>query len=163
MTVQHLLSETISSAIGCDVASEAAQQLFENLNIKWQDFKLQSKDLQRYVYDSKDMGVTITTQDEGFIRKKLFHDAGDGRFIITNMTLWGFKKEYKKYPAPLVGGISFSSTLADVESALGPATQALNDPEMPFLWRFETYRISIHWPNKKNEIASVGYAYTPES
>lgn len=157
--------EKVAAAIGAGVDSSAAREFFEYLGIEWKDFTLLDKDLQLFGCESKSDGYTIQARDEGFLRELPFHDAGDGPFVITEITFWGFKKKFQKYGGELISDINFSSTFAEVKAKLGePLSQAVVDPEMPFAWLFGHYDVSIHWPNKnKHEIIAIGYGYLPQA
>ena len=153
--------EKILASLGKTHDSEVISAFLTEFGITWKDVKLIDSDLYLYSYESKEQGFSIQFEDIGEVFTLEEHDIGDGPFILTDVSFWGYAKGFTKYHQLPIDGVSFESTLREVEKVLGSATQKALDPEKPYQWQRDNYKISMHWLNgpKKNRV--VTYWFTP--
>jgi hypothetical protein len=154
--------EQLVDALGAPHNSEKIYQLLEDFGIQWSDVKLVDKDSYTHEVNSYDEGFRLTFEDIGEFIELPNHDIGDGPFLLKKVSLWGYVKGYAPYAHLPWPTITFNSSLEEVETVLGEATQVTKGPNEPFRWQFENYKISMHWFEDTRKNRSVTYWYTPQ-
>lgn len=154
--------EKIVGSLGKTHDSEEISDFLSAFGLSWQDVNLFDSDLHLYRHDSKEHGFSLQFEDVGDVFELKEHDIGDGPFVLTKVSFWGYAKNLAKYHQLPIAGLSFESTVKEVEKVLGPSAQTVPGPEEPYKWQRDGYKISMHWLNgpKKNRV--VTYWFTPK-
>ena len=111
MTIKYPTPEQFMAALGKSHDSPEVKLIFDVLGIVWGEVQKYDRDLETRIYQSNELGVGFTFEDEGEVYEKPYHDSGDGPFIMTDCAFWGFNDETKPYVGPLFKNIKFSESL----------------------------------------------------
>lgn len=154
--------EQIVESLGKAHDSEEISDFLATFGLSWKDIKLIDTDLHIYSFESKDRGFSVQFEDIGEVLELEEHDIGDGPFVLTDVSFWGYAKGFTKYHQLPIDGLSFESTVEEAEKLLGPSAQTIPGPEEPYKWQQEGYKISMNWllGPKKNRV--VTYWFTPK-
>jgi hypothetical protein len=150
--------EQLVAALGAQHDSEIICQLLEDFGLQWSDVKLVDKDTHEHSYSSKDEGFRLSFEDIGEVFEKENHDIGDGPFLLTKISFWGYIKDNRRYQHLPFSGLTFDSTVEEVQKILGVSFQTNLGSSEPFKWQFENYKISMHWfegPRKNRAVGGV--------
>ena len=155
--------EVIVHTLGKAHDSKAVSDFLTTLGISWGDIKrYDDPDLHLYIFESKERGFSVQFEDVTEVLQLDGRRIGEGPFVLTDVSFWGYAKGFIKYHQLPIEGVTFESTVAEVEEVLGPSMQTVSGIDKPYQWQRESYKISMHWFNtpKKNRV--VTYWYTPE-
>lgn len=163
MNVNYPTPEQFIAALGKPHDSLEVELLFNAFGIVWDDVEKYDKDLETRIYQSDELGIGFTFEDEGGILKKPYHDMGDGPFVLTDCAFWGFNDETKMYKGPLISGIEFTDSIEQAEKILGASTQKKIAPNRPFFWHLDDNktRITIQWPTPNKARVVTYWLLTP--
>ena len=125
------------------------------LGISWADINGGDPELQVHEMSLSSLGLQLTFEDEGVVLEKEYHDPGDGPFILTICTFWGYEESLEKYEGPLWEGIVFDDSLEDVEKKIGKPTK-INTRDSIYFWEYGDFRLTIQWAEEK-KIRGVAY------
>ena len=154
--------EKIVGSLGKAHDSQEIAELLAIFGLSWGDIKLIDTDLYIYSFESKERGFSVQFEDIGGVLELEEHDIGDGPFVLTDVSFWGHAKGFAKYHRFPIDGLSFESTAKEVEKVLGPSAQTIPDPEKPYQWQQDGYKISMHWLNGPRKNRVVTYWFTPK-
>jgi hypothetical protein len=150
------------AALGARHDSDEIKQLLVDFGIQWSDVKLIDRDTYERGYNSYDEGFGLTFEDIGEVIKTPNHNIGDGPFLLTIVSLWGYEKGYTLYAHLPWKGVNFDSTLEEMQSILGlPIQKKYLGPREPYQWFYENYKISMHWYEGPKKNRAVTYWYLP--
>ena len=147
MTIKYPTPEQFMAALGKSHDSPEVKLIFDVLGIVWGEVQKYDRDLETRIYQSNELGVGFTFEDEGEVYEKPYQDSGDGQFIMTDCAFWGFNDETKPYVGPLFKNIKFSESLNQAIKKIGPATQVREGSMRPFSWKISnSVELTIEWP-----------------
>jgi hypothetical protein len=161
MVISH---DMIINSIGKSHDSVEIQKLFEALEVSWGDMKIKDVDSPTIrSHESSTDGFSLSFQDISEYTEVPNHDPGDGPFLLHKVSLWGYKKGFNKFASIPIKGVTFESSIEEVQLILGPAIQkAIKGPTGPYVWQYKNYEISMHWLYKPRENSVITYWYKPE-
>jgi hypothetical protein len=151
----------VVAALAKAIDSSQVAQVLAALGVSWVDTKPMMKDLTPRFVEAASKGFTISFDDEGVLLNKPFHDDGDGPYVVTSFTFWGYKKNFTPYPALLPFDLLFGDTRAIAAQKLG--TPTTEDEEWGVhTWVTPECRLSIEWAKPKQISAVTLWMLRPD-
>ncbi|HLU03403.1 MAG TPA: hypothetical protein VKZ94_11590 [Advenella sp.] len=152
---------TISELPGKSPEHEIIQALFNELGITWSDIPCIDRDIQQYIWESKQNGIQLDFTDEGTLIEKPNHDLGEGLFILERIALWGVERGFSPYQGQLLNNVQLTDSHEVVLTKMGEPNLKKEETDT-WRWYFSDYKINIGWQSN-NKIRVISYWYTPNA
>jgi hypothetical protein len=130
-------------AIAQPFDSDAGARVVAPFGIAWGEGVKLDSGLEVYNFSEPAVGLDLTFKDEGVVRERAYHDAGDGPFLLTQCAFWGHEEGYESYKGPLFEGLRFSDTVAEAQRKLGPPSR-VGRMDIHF-WELPEFRLTVQW------------------
>lgn len=142
------------SAIAKPFDSEPGAKVVGPFGTTWSDAVKLDSGLEIYTISAPLLGIDFTFKDEGIVFEREYHDAGEGPFLLTDVSFWGHEDGYESYKGPLWKDLQLSDALADVQGKLGAPT-SVGRRDIHF-WELPDFTLTIQWKAPK-KIRVISY------